>query len=249
MRIVIWLVSLGAIAIALAIALSGPGTRLGIWEYGTGLGIIRQAALPAMIAAGVSVAAFVAAMIGARSMAIVPLLAALMAGAAAMVPVKMKQAVDANPFIHDITTDFENPPQILAGAEEERKNPPDYVGAEPAPRSELTIAEAQQEAFPDIGPIVVGLPVEEAAAIATDVIKAMGMELLRDGPVGEGWAIEAADTSLWFGFVDDFVVRVTPDGDGARLDIRSKSRVGVSDLGANAARVREFSEQYSAAAT
>jgi uncharacterized protein (DUF1499 family) len=248
MRIIIWLISIAAILLALAIALAGPGTRFGLWEYGTGLTIIRQAAMPTMIAAGASVTAFAAALIGARSLTLLPLIAALGAGAAAMVPVKMKQAVDAYPLIHDITTDFENPPPIVAGANAERKNPPGYVGAEQAPRLEITIAEAQRDAFPDIQPITVDKPVEETADIARDVVTSMGMALLSDGPVEEGWLIEATATTLWFGFIDDFVVRVTPDGDGARVDVRSKSRVGLSDLGANGLRVLEFSEKFSEAA-
>ena len=54
--------------------------------------------------------------------------------------------------------------------------------------------------------------------------------------------IEATATSFWFGFVDDIVVRVRATSDGAVIDARSTSRVGLSDLGANAARLRAFSE-------
>jgi uncharacterized protein (DUF1499 family) len=52
--------------------------------------------------------------------------------------------------------------------------------------------------------------------------------------------VEATDTTFWFGFKDDVVVRVRPEGEGSRIDVRSMSRVGVSDLGANAERVRKF---------
>ncbi len=248
MKFLIWLVSLAAIGLALAIAVAGPGTKFGLWEYGDGLGIIRKAALPAMVAAGICLAAFVIALFSARGLAALALVAGLSAGAAAMVPVKMKAAVDANPFIHDITTDFDNPPQIVSGAGEQRNNPPEYVGAEPAPRSELTTAEAQREAFPDIETMRVAMSVEDAAAKASSVVTDMGMKLLSDGPVEGGWIIEAADTSFWFGFVDDFVVRIEPDGDDVKVDVRSKSRVGASDLGANAARVRAFMAAFESAA-
>ena len=52
--------------------------------------------------------------------------------------------------------------------------------------------------------------------------------------------IEATATTLWFGFKDDVVIRIMPTAAGSRLDIRSKSRVGLSDVGVNAARIREF---------
>jgi len=68
-----------------------------------------------------------------------------------------------------------------------------------------------------------------------------------------GWAIVAADsaagrieataTTAWFGFKDDVVVRVAPEGTGSRVDVRSVSRVGKSDVGANARRIREYLER------
>jgi uncharacterized protein (DUF1499 family) len=56
---------------------------------------------------------------------------------------------------------------------------------------------------------------------------------------GEG-RIEATDTTFWFGFKDDIVVRIAATGHGSRLDVRSVSRVGVSDIGTNARRIRKF---------
>jgi uncharacterized protein (DUF1499 family) len=55
--------------------------------------------------------------------------------------------------------------------------------------------------------------------------------------------LEATDTTFWFGFKDDVVVRVRPDGTGSRVDVRSLSRVGRSDLGMNARRIRRFLER------
>lgn len=240
MKYVVLAVILLALIPALAIGAAGPGTRFGLWEYGTGLGLIRQMALPAIIGAGAASVAFLAALFVARALAPLALVATLLIAAAAFVPVKMKQLVDSNPFIHDITTDFENPPAIVAAAGLDRRNPPHYVGADPAPRSELTIAEAQRDAFPDIAPSVLDASLEDAATRARNVIDAMGMDILADAPADGAHVIEAAHTSFWFGFVDDFVVRITPLSDGVRVDARSKSRVGLSDLGANAERVRTF---------
>jgi uncharacterized protein (DUF1499 family) len=156
-----------------------------------------------------------------------------------LIPVKFEKLVNANPFIHDITTDFGNPPQIVAGASFPRKNPPEYVGKETAPHSDFTIAEAQKKAFPDIKPTVVDMGMEEVTKHARAVLQDMNMDILAEGANG-GSTIETAYTSFWFGFIDDFVVRLAAEGERTRIDVRSKSRVGVSDLGANASRTREF---------
>jgi uncharacterized protein (DUF1499 family) len=52
--------------------------------------------------------------------------------------------------------------------------------------------------------------------------------------------IEATARTRWFGFTDDIVVRIRPEGAGSRIDVRSASRVGRSDVGANAARIKEY---------
>jgi uncharacterized protein (DUF1499 family) len=245
-RRLIGFVSFAAIALALGITVAGPGTRYGLWDYGAGLNLIRQLALPTMIAAGLSALAFLFAILRARPLAWAPLLATFAAAAAASAPLQMKAKAEANPFIHDITTDFENPPAILAAAELPRKNPPEYVGAEPAPRSEpqVSTADAQRQAFPDITPLELPISVGDATTKAKAALAQMKMEVLAEGPDGDqagaGWRIEAVSTSKWFGFKDDFIVRLTPTETGVRVDVRSKSRVGMSDLGANAERVRAF---------
>lgn len=250
MKIVVWIISLITIGLALAIALAGPGSRMGWWDYSTGLQIIREAGLPVMIAAGVSLLTFITtlALSSLRGLAPVALIGTVLAGAAATTPIMMKRDFEANPFIHDVTTDFENPPPILAGADEPRVNPPAYVGDEIMPRSEIKIADAQREAFPDITPIETSLSVEAASAAALEVIQSMDLKLLDDSKTEDGRLIEAAYTSLWFGFVDDFIVRIEPADNGAKIDIRSKSRIGGSDLGANAKRIREFTKKFEAKA-
>ena len=66
----------------------------------------------------------------------------------------------------------------------------------------------------------------------------MGLEIVAADP--QGRMVEATFTSFWFGFKDDLVVRIRPNGSGSLLDVRSVSRVGQSDLGANAKRISEF---------
>ncbi|MEM8771052.1 MAG: DUF1499 domain-containing protein [Pseudomonadota bacterium] len=243
-RILIWLISIGAILTALVIASAGPGTRLGLWEYGDGLGLIRKAAMPAMIAGGLSVLAVIASAVTARGLLPISIIAATASLGAASVPMQMKALFEGNPFIHDITTDFDNPPPILAAAGDERNNPPEYLGDEKAPRSEMTVTQAQADAFPDIVSIETSMSVDDAAVKAEDAIRAMGMTIIANNAHEDGRLIEAYHQSPWFGFIDDFVVRVSPSPSGAILDIRSKSRVGGSDLGANAKRVRTFMKKF-----
>ena len=88
--------------------------------------------------------------------------------------------------------------------------------------------------------MVVEMSVEDAAKLAQAIVQDMDMEILLAGPDGQGANIEAAYQSFWFGFIDDFVIRLSPQDNGTRIDVRSKSRVGVSDLGANASRARGF---------
>ncbi|HEU0306092.1 MAG TPA: DUF1499 domain-containing protein, partial [Lysobacter sp.] len=73
---------------------------------------------------------------------------------------------------------------------------------------------------------------------AQQVARDMGWELVAaDATAGR---IEATDTTLWFGFKDDIVVRVEAEGSGSRIDVRSLSRVGKSDVGTNAKRIHAY---------
>ena len=85
---------------------------------------------------------------------------------------------------------------------------------------------------------MVKTPPAETLQRAIDAARSLGWEVTAsDAPSGR---IEAIATTSWWGFKDDVVIRVRPEGTGSRVDVRSVSRVGVSDLGANAKRVREF---------
>ena len=136
------------------------------------------------------------------------------------------------PAIHDITTDTMQPPPFVAvlplraGA----VNPIDYGGPD--------VAAKQRAAYPDLGPLTVSLPAAHAFDRALAAARSMGWEVVASDPAAG--RIEATDTTFWFGFKDDIVVRVTPLSTGSRVDIRSLSRVGGGDLGANAARIRAY---------
>ncbi len=141
------------------------------------------------------------------------------------------------PMIHDITTDTENPP-VFVSALALRKNAPNsavYGGPE--------IAARQHAAYPDIRPLVSDLPPARAFERSLSVARQMGWNIVDENPA-EG-RIEATATTRWFGFKDDVVLRIAPAaGAGSRVDIRSVSRVGRSDVGTNARRIRAFLRKF-----
>jgi uncharacterized protein (DUF1499 family) len=92
--------------------------------------------------------------------------------------------------------------------------------------------------YPDLGPARFTAPPDRVFARAVDIARDLGWEIVATAPA-EG-RLEATDRTRWFGFRDDVVVRVRPDGAGSRVDVRSVSRVGRSDLGTNARRIRGF---------
>jgi uncharacterized protein (DUF1499 family) len=102
------------------------------------------------------------------------------------------------------------------------------------------LAEQQREGYPDLAPVTLSLPPEQAFDRALTVAQDDGWEIVTaDRTAGR---IEATDTTFWFGFKDDVVVRLTPWGTGTRVDVRSVSRVGRSDVGTNARRITSFLE-------
>ena len=237
-----WLprISLGfAVVGAVLLPLCGLGTRFGLWDYRVGLGLLRAAGY---IAAAAGVAAIVELAIPRwRTRRTIPVLATLIiAFCVVAVPIGFQQRARAVPRIHDISTDTADPPHFVVAAALRKgaPNPPAYDGAE--------VAELQKKAYPDIQPLELKRPPAEAFASARVLAQDMGWELLAADPASG--RIEATATTLWFGFKDDVVIRITPSPAGARVDIRSKSRVGRSDLGTNANRVREYLRRLNAAA-
>jgi len=219
-------VVVSAAAVALLLA-AGPGTRLGLWTFGTGFQMLRFAVYGGAAGAVLALVALVAG--GRRGLAALGLVLGL---AAAAVPWQLQRSARSKPPIHDISTDTDNPPPFVAVAPLRRgaSNPMEYGGPE--------IAAQQRKAYPDIAPAAVPLPPAQAFERALRAARALGFEIVAAEPA-EG-RIEATDTTRWFGFKDDVVIRIRPDGAGSRVDVRSVSRVGRGDVGANARRIRSF---------
>lgn len=232
--------ALAALALALIallmLFLSGPGTRFGMWDFRTGFTLLRYAAYAGMATVVLGLVAAVLARGRGRVIAIV----ALVLGALAwFVPWNLRRGAMEYPPIHDITTDTRTPPVFVAVAplRQNAPNPVEYQGD--------SVAAAQQQAYPDIRPMMMAMPVDSAFSMALRTARGMGWELV-DQSRREG-RIEATATTPWFGFKDDVVIRVTSASGISRVDVRSKSRVGRGDAGTNAARIRAYLEALRAA--
>jgi hypothetical protein len=135
------------------------------------------------------------------------------------------------PPINDITTDLAEPPafapasEVPAYADRDMSYPADFV-------------ETVREHYPDLRPLVTDGPVPATYARALATAESLGWSIsARDESAHR---FDAQDTSALFRFVDDVTVRVRADGMGSRVDVRSKSRDGRGDLGANAKRIERF---------
>ena len=161
-----------------------------------------------------------------------PVMTLLLVVAAFATPVSKLREASRVPRIHDITTDTASPPRFVsvvplrAGA----PNSVEYGGPE--------LAAQQRQGYPDLQPLSLPVPPNQAFDRALATARKMGWEIVAsDPPSGR---IEATDTTFWFGFKDDVVIRVAPAENGSRIDVRSLSRVGLSDVGTNAARIRRY---------
>ncbi|PZQ18156.1 MAG: DUF1499 domain-containing protein [Ancylobacter novellus] len=147
----------------------------------------------------------------------------------------------------DVSTDLADPPRFERAARDRGAADLPVPGAIPPGQ-----AETQRAAYPALGPLILPLPPEEVSNLAIGLVEERGWRLLgptsfpRGGP--PRGRIDAVARTPVLGFSDDVSIRIRPDGDGSRVDMRSASRFGVTDFGANAERIRAFLEELSAAA-
>ncbi|MDI1253050.1 DUF1499 domain-containing protein [Thermomonas sp.] len=223
-------VLLGIIAFLLLLV-SGPGTRLDLWEFRTGFQLLKWAAYTGLAASGLALVMLLLPRIRRRGLA--GLVVALVLGlGVAFVPWSGMQRARSVPPIHDISTDTKRPPEFVAilPLRADAPNSAEYGGPE--------LAAAQIAAYPDLQTHQMDAAPAQAFERAQQAARGLGWEIVSiDRTAGR---IEATDTTFWFGFKDDVVIRIEPDAAGSRVDVRSVSRVGMSDVGANAARIRKF---------
>jgi uncharacterized protein (DUF1499 family) len=231
-----------AVVAAVAAVSSGLGSRADLWSFRAGFQILRWAAWGGLAAAVLSLLGLVLAFgdrSARRGRALLLGTTGLVIGLVVVwVPWSWKQRADSVPPIHDITTDLADPPafEAVLPLRADAPNPSEYGGD--------SIAAQQREAYPDLAPLTLDLPLDAAFRRALEAARDMGWEIADSDPARG--RIEATATTPWFGFKDDVVVRVRPEGGTSRVDVRSVSRVGRSDVGTNARRIREYLEQLSA---
>tara|TARA_R110002072_G_scaffold10845_1_gene50242 strand:+ start:489 stop:1217 length:729 start_codon:yes stop_codon:yes gene_type:complete len=140
------------------------------------------------------------------------------------------------PAIHDISSDVDDPPAFTSAAAKIR--PP---GTNPVDINPEALA-IQREAYPDLATIITEESPAEAFEHASRVAESLDWVIYNSDPhIG---VIEASYQSFWFGFIDDIHIRIRATEAGTEIDLRSVSRVGRGDLGANANRIRAFGQRY-----
>lgn len=226
------LVAVGVSLLGLILlGLAGPVYRLGV-PLQTAFTVLRWAGYVGLAGAATGLLAFLwARWRGKRLGSAFALIALVIGLITAGIPYQWQQRAQRMPPIHDITTDLDNPPQFQAIVPL-RADAPNSLERGPE------LAALQRDGYPDLAPVTLTQPLNEAFTRALAVAQDKGWEIV-SGDQAAG-RIEATDTTRWFGFTDDVVVRLTPWGAGTRVDVRSVSRIGRSDVGTNARRIEEF---------
>ncbi|MGB7406559.1 MAG: DUF1499 domain-containing protein [Pacificimonas sp.] len=221
-------VFIAACTVALVIVLAGPLVRFDLVAFRTMFGILSNATIAAGVIALIALVAIIIDWRAKRGV-LKALLAFAIAGVPFLFMMSLASGAQSVPAIHDITTDTDDPPAFVAvlPLRADAPNPPDYdpeVGAQ------------QIDGYPDLQSLSLPVAPPEAFARAEAALDAEGLEIIASEP--EEGRLEATATTAWFGFKDDVVIRVRSAGETSSVvDIRSKSRMGMSDLGANAARI------------
>lgn len=225
---------IGGIIAIVCLIVGALGAKLGLWGFQGGFALLAVGTVLATIAFFLGIVGYVICIkkqfsAERKSILIGVALSAVILG---VMGVQFSTATSVPP-IHNISTDTERPPQfdkIVAIRAAANSNPLEYDSA--------VLADLQRGAFPYVKPLISVEPADTMFARATQVLSEMGMELVDTNPAAG--RIEATATTFWFGFKDDVVVRVRPEGTGSVVDVRSVSRVGQSDLGTNARRIGEI---------
>ena len=230
MKVLVSLVSLSAF---LLVALPGPLYKYGVVDLGTAFTGFKFG----VFAGTAALILLVLQIIFKRKTVTLgsTIMALLLSTIAIAIPLSMLNKGKSVPPIHDISTDLVNPPEFVAIAplRADAPNPVEYAGVE--------VATQQRAAYPELQTLHYTQSKSELVEATKQVIDHLDWQLVNI-EANKG-IVEATDTTAWFGFKDDVVVRITDNGSKRLVDIRSKSRVGGSDLGKNAERIHGFIEE------
>ncbi len=246
------------------------GAKFGWWSWMFGLGKLTFGWGPklAIFGLGLSVVAVIAALVKApRKQAFILALAALLVSGLTMGRILgVRGNSERLPPIHDIQTDWTAPIQpsetlLAIRTADGAMNPIEDAPVVPASADDRwpgmggkLVSEVQENAefvpgeqkspkvspYPKLAPLfVTGLSEADVFSTTASVVADQGWEVVTESPV-DG-RLEATAVTGWFGFKDDVMVRVSSDVEGQSIvNVRSTSRVGMSDLGANSKRVRDL---------
>ena len=229
MRLAFLALIVGLVCAACALA-AGPGYRMHVLSLTAGLQTIRWAAIGAALGGALAICALVVLVVSrGRQGRVLAIVALIINGLVAVPPALLYQRAQQLPHIHDISTDTADPPKFVAvlALRAGARNAVDY-----SPQTAIE----QHRGYPDIAPPRLGTSSTDAFDRVVRAVRSMGWDVVSVVP-GD-LRVEATDTTLLFRFKDDVVVRVRPTGEGSVIDVRSLSRVGGSDFGVNANRVR-----------
>ena len=226
---------IGGVIAVVCLPLGALGTKFGLWAFTGGFMLLAAGAVLATLASFLGVIAYIVSLRKQLLAERPTLLIGIFLGVVVLAILGTQySAASSVPPIHNISTDTANPPQfdkIVAVRSAAQANPLAYDTAALAPQ--------QTAAYPWVKPLTLMAPVDEVVDRAEAVMRDMGLEIVSSNKTTG--LVEATATTFWFGFKDDVAVRVQPAADGGtQVDLRSVSRVGQSDLGANAARIGEI---------
>ena len=215
------------------------GARFGAWSFRTGFQFLFTGAFVAAAVLLIGVVVLVFFWRTGRGAAALPIGVGLAGSVLVLATLGWQYRLATTvPSIHDVSTDRADPPMFAAavGLRGADANPLDYSAA---------VAERQAAGYPGLATLHTTLRPSDSFDRAVDVAEALGWRIVHtDAGAGR---LEATDATFWFGFTDDVVVRVRRAEEGGSLvDLRSASRVGESDLGANAARIERFIARFEA---
>ena len=230
-RLAIAVLILGIVAVVLPVL--GPlGYRGGLWGLGPGLMVVPASLVVAVIGLVLGIVTLIIQ----RKRGERLVLAAHGTGLSLLAGLYLGSLMSTgNVPIHNISTDVNDPPQFthaqtLRG---DQANPIEY--------DKNALAAVQQAAYPDVKTLVTSTTRAELHGRARAALEGMGLEVTRDdAAAGE---LEAVATTFWYAFKDDVVVRLREMDGQTHMDVRSVSRIGQSDLGANAKRILEILER------
>ena len=241
-RAAVWSRQLAGFALAVTL-IAMALLRFGSVEPAPGFAALGAGLMLALAAAGCALAAFVRIWTEGRcgfGLAVKGLLlAALILGYPAWFALRALTL----PALTDISTDIEDPPLFSRS-----RAALDARGGRVPPDVPIEERRKQREAYPQIAPLSLDMTPDEAYELVRKAATNRGWQVLESmrpgGRVGLG-RLEAIDRTFLLRIPDDVTVRIRPRADGARVDVRSASRIGRHDLGQNAARIRSFLDEVS----